>query len=138
MLLQRIQANTGYFRLLQADTGCYKILKVPTGFFRLLQVTTGFRHILNSIILFYFGMSAILGYCGHNHSYGQAPNWNASPFIQYSNMMILSILIWLKMVLNKDNIKSKKKCVLIYVFFGYFAKLNFSARKYLLPEFFLR
>ena len=56
MLIQRLQANSGYYmllhlstdyyRLLKVTTWCYRLLQVTAGYFRLLQVTTGYyKHI---------------------------------------------------------------------------------------------
>ena len=43
MLIQRIQANTGYLTLLHVTSGYYRLFQVTTDYFRLLQSTTGYH-----------------------------------------------------------------------------------------------
>ena len=46
MLLQRIQANTGYLTLLQVTSGYYRLLNVSTDYYMLVKVTTGYNRLL--------------------------------------------------------------------------------------------
>ena len=46
MLFQRVQANTGYLRLLQVISGYYRLIHVSTDYYRLLKITKGYYRVL--------------------------------------------------------------------------------------------
>ena len=46
MLLQRIQAYTGYFRLVQVTSGYYSLLYVSIDYYRLLKIIKGYYRVL--------------------------------------------------------------------------------------------